>query len=222
MQITHEEARTLIQFNADRPLDGIAKERLEDHLASCLECRSHAVKIQEVETTLAAVMKRRWANQPLVRSTQVVGSRKQSKFTQDVVFATRMVAMGVICIAFLFNIWQFTQSAGSGSNPTSASIPPVPTPSLYSTTTHVITDECGQLLYTVQENDTLAVIAQKFSVSMEEIVLFNDLGGEAIRPSMQLSIHMCSPTPDMPGTVTTTFTPLLGHTTSTPMNGPTQ
>ena len=77
MQITHEEARRLIQFDADETLNGIERNLLEDHLNSCLECRRYAGRIQEVESILGHMMRRRWNQQFLPHPASVTAPRKK-------------------------------------------------------------------------------------------------------------------------------------------------
>ncbi len=144
-------------------------------------------------------------------------------FTQSIFFATRIVAMGVICVAFLFNVWQFTQSGRQRATPPAAEIPLIPTPSLQSTGTQATDQTCEFIYYEVKENDTIESIATRFSVPAGEIRATNHLRTETLNTSMKLSIPVCSPTPPgTPNIVTTTFTPLLGPNTLTPMNTPTQ
>jgi LysM repeat protein len=82
---------------------------------------------------------------------------------------------------------------------------------------------CGPIRYEVRKNDTLESIAAQFSTSVEEIIQANHLRTATLNTSMKLSIHDCSSTPlGIAQTVTTTFTPLLGPTTLTPVNSPTQ
>jgi hypothetical protein len=222
MQISHENARKLIQFDADQALKDFEKRLLADHLAVCLECSEYARRVQELELTLTSVMQKRWNKQTLPLSPQVFNAKEKPKFIQSFLFATRIIAMGVICIAFLFNIWQFTQSGGRGSPVPAASIPPVPTPSIFSTTTDATDEQCSRIMYAVQENDTLQSIASQFSISTEAIITANHLTGNSVHASMILSIPLCGETPGTPRTATITFTPLLDPTTSTPVKGPTQ
>lgn len=222
MQITHETARRLIQFSADEALQESDKKLLEEHLASCAECQGYAGRIEELELALTALMRKRWNRQPLPQPTWAARPKRNSKWIQDLAFATRIAAMGLVCIAFLFNIWQFTRSAGQGSGPVSASVPPIPTPSVFSTTTKTMDRKCEQFLYTVRENESLDEIANRFSVSTDDILTAGDLAVETLIPSMTLKIPLCGPTPHTPGAITTTFTPLLNPATSTPLTRPTQ
>jgi hypothetical protein len=98
----------------------------------------------------------------------------------------------------------------------------MPTPSVQttqSTTALAAFENCELVLYPVQEDDTLARIADQFSVSEEEIMAINSLQTKAIDPSMELAIPVCNFTPTgtvHPATFTTTYTPDLGPSTSTP------
>jgi len=131
--------------------------------------------------------------------------------------------MGVICLAFLFNIWQFTQSGSQRATPPAAEIPLIPTPSLQSTRIQATDQTCESIHYEVKEDDTIESIAQRFSVPAEEILSTNHLRAETLKPSMKLSIPVCSPTPqETPNIVTTIFTPLLGPNTLTPIHMSTQ
>jgi spore germination protein YaaH len=130
--------------------------------------------------------------------------------------------MGIICIAFLFNIWQFTRSSGTGSSQPSTNAFPAPTPSIQFTGTTVSSQKCDQILYPVQEDDTLESIAHQFSITKAELLAANNISLESLRPAIRLRIPICGTTPVGKTTVTTTLTPLLGSTPSTPVNGPTQ
>jgi LysM repeat protein len=223
MSITHEEARRLIQFRADDALKALEKNILEAHLTTCQECQHYAAVIRDLETTLQPLMQRKWNQHPLPHSTAKVVSSKSSGFIQNIFFATRIAAVGVICIAFLFNIWQFTQTGLQRTNPPSADIPLIPTPSVQSTTTNVIHQKCEPILYEVRNDDTLESIANQFSISAIEIMEANQLRTGTLIPSMKISIPACTPTPSgKSNTATTTFTPVLGPTTLTPANSPTQ
>ena len=223
MSITHEEARRLIQFRADDALKGVETNLLETHLSSCLECQNYAQSFDDLQSTLQHLMHRKWNQYPLPLSASQTTSKKSISVTQHLSFATRIAAMGVICIAFLFNIWQSTQSGRQRTGPHQAEIPMIPTPSLQSTTTKVTDQNCETITYQVRENDTLKKIAAQFALTAEEIIRENNLRTWSLDTSMLLSIPVCSSTPSgTPNTITTTFTPLLGSNTLTPVNGPTQ
>jgi hypothetical protein len=223
MPITHEEARRLIHLRADEALKSMDDNPLQAHLRSCVECQNYAASIHDLESTLQPLLQRRWNQIPLPLSTENVVSRNHIRLTQSLFFATRIVALGVICIAFLFNIWQFAGSGKRDANPPSAEIPLIPTPSMHSTTTKVMEKMCASVLYEVRQNDTLDSIAIHFSVSRDEILQANHLAKATLATGMKLSIPVCSPTPSRtPDTIITTYTPLLGSSTITPADGTTQ
>ena len=226
MQITHEQAHRLIQFHADQSLTDMEKDLLDKHLHACQECSQYAGSIQELESNLRPMMQRRWNQQPLPRPTVRLVRSQKSKITEDILLATRIAAMCVICMAVLINIWQFTQSSAQepGGPSVSVSVPPVPTPSLQTTSTTVTMQECRQILYPVQEGDTLEGIASQFSITKQEITSINELGtNQILTTSIVLKIPLCNSTPaGTPRTVTTLFTPLTNTTTTTPVGRPTQ
>jgi LysM repeat protein len=219
MQITHEEAHKLIQFNVDEALDAQQKSTLFAHLKDCIECRAYAEGIQEIESILLPVMKRRWNISPIPLSIQAILARKTSRAQANIILATRTAAIGVVFLALMFSAWQFALSGGQVSSPLPVgSILPVPTPSAQSTSTKSMSpNNCGEVRYVVRESDTLESIAHRFLVSKEVIVVANRLKTEAIHPAMELIIPICGSTPV--GTVTlfsTTYTPSISPVASTP------
>jgi hypothetical protein len=223
MLITHEEARKLIQFRADDALKDAERNLLEVHLRTCADCQKYATDTNDLESTLQHLLQRRWDRQPLPLSPEKAVSATPIDFTQSIFFATRIVAMGVICVAFFFNVWQFTQTGRQRATPPAAEIPMIPTPSLQSTGTQATDQTCDSIYYEVKEDDTVESIATRFSIPAEDIRATNHLTTGPLNTSVKLSIPVCSPTPSRtPHTVTTTFTPLLGPNTLTPANGPTQ
>src|SRR5512133_2668795 len=218
MSITHEEARRLIQFSTDKSLHGFEKELMDVHLETCGECRGYAKSIQELELVLRPMMQNRWNSFPLPLSRNEKRLHLNSHFVHKLILATRIAAMGVICIAFLFNIWQFTRPTGQPSNDSSAVSLPAPTPSFQSTSTTISEQNCAPFLYDVQQGDTLDSIAKQFLVTRAEILRDNNIRVDSLNPPMKLMIHTCSPTPtNTQNTATTVFTPWSTSTTSTPM-----
>ncbi len=222
MQVTHEEARKLIQHNADGALNPQEKNALFAHLKDCLECRTYAEEIKEVENILVPLMKKQWNLQPAPLSSSVMSVRKNSKTQASTILATRMAAIGIVFLAFIFSAWQFALSNRRMPSQLPVNIPMVPTPSAQSTNTKSSSQNCAGMLYVVQENDTLEGIAQRFAVSEEEIMAINNMRTERVNVSMKLMIPVCNSTPT--GTVnptifSTTYTPSIRPITSTPTGG---
>jgi hypothetical protein len=220
MQITHEEAHRLIQFNADEPLHADERMMLSRHLEACLECRVFAEGIKEVESLLLPVMKKRWDLPPLPLSIAAIRGERKTKTDTNIILATRIAAVSVVLLAFIFSVWQFTLSGGQGSSQMPVGALPVPTPSTQSTSTKVTFQTCQEMLYVVQEHDTLESIADQFSTSKEEIMAANRMITETVNPNMELVVPIfCNFTPTgtiNPTTHATAYTPSQGPTTSTP------
>jgi LysM repeat protein len=92
----------------------------------------------------------------------------------------------------------------------------VPTPSVESTNTSASPGGCYQIRYTVQADDTLASIAEQFSVSKDELIASNHLQTASIHPGMALIIPACNFTPTGVVTRSTTLTPAIHSATSSP------
>lgn len=219
MQITHEEARTLIQFNADNALNSQEKVDLSAHIEECMECRAYADEIKEVENILLPVMTRQWNIQPIPLSIGTIYAKRNATIRTSMILATRMLAIGAVLLAFIFSVWQFTVSGAGEASPVPMSVPPVPTPSTQSTSTKITFQNCAAVLYTVQENDTLESIAYQFTTSREDLMAANHLNTEMVSIGMELIVPDCHFTPTgtiHPATLTTTYTPSISPTTFTP------
>ena len=221
MPITHEQAQKLIQLNLDQTLSREESATLIAHLSSCRQCAAYASEIKEVTNLLSPLMKRRGNVQPAPLSVRTL-IEKSEKLQLRSILAMRTAAASLVVMALFFSAWQFLLSVPSPSSRMSSAIPPAPTPSNPTTqtvSTELTHEGCAVLLYTVQEQDTLASIAEQFSVSEQTILEVNRLEAEAVRASMELMIPICHFTPTgtfHAATFTTTLTPVLNFKTSTP------
>lgn len=221
MQITHKQARTLIQFSHDSILPSAERAALSSHLQDCDECQVYAQEIKDVERLLLPVMKRQWNVQPIPLSiTALMGRSKRT--TANNLLTIRKTAISLIMMVLFFSAWQYVVSGVPASGETALAIPPVPTPSVLSaqlTKTQLTREGCVMRLHTTQEHDTLASIARQFSVSEASIVKLNHLKVEVVPPGMELMILICNSTPTgtfHAATFTTTDTSIIGSMTSTP------
>ena len=220
MQITHDQAHTLIQLNIDRALSQQQKAVLFEHLQDCPECQIYAGEIKEVENILTPLMKRQWNVEPAPLSIEALLGVRSPKTNASHLVTTRIAALSVMVVALLFSVWQFMASTVTAYPPVPIGVPPIPTPSAQrpqSTSTTISFEECQMLIYTVQQSDTLAGIAARFSVPEAEIRAANQLTTATVGESMRLIIPLCKSTPT--GTfdpLPTTFTPVCSPTTSTP------
>jgi hypothetical protein len=217
MQITHEEAHKLIQFNADDALKPLEKNTLLTHLETCTECQAYANSMRGMESILRPLLQRKWDQQPVPLSVSSVTVQRDDRISNRMFMATRIAAIGMICVTFVLSIWQLTISNQRTQSPLLASVPPVPTPSTQLISTTGTVEQCENRLYSVKETDTLESIAFLFSLSKEEIMAANGMKTEILSTGMEITVRVCTSTPT--GTVsalTTTYTPAIRLIPSTP------
>jgi predicted anti-sigma-YlaC factor YlaD len=222
MQITHEQAQKLIQLHMDQALNSQESAVLSAHLRDCRDCQTYANEVSEVKRLLPSLLKKQWARTPAPLSIKALAEKKLKRQSSINLLTTRTAAIGFVVIALFFSVWQFASSGSAVSNPLPLMAPPVPTPltqTALSIDTTMTLENCKLVLYIVQGNDTLAGIADQFSVPEEEILAANSLEAKAVRPAMELVVPICNFTPTgtvHPATFTTTYTPIIQLNTSTP------
>ena len=222
MQITHDQARKLIQFSLDGILQAAEKATLSAHLQNCTDCRDYANELNEIETIVLPVMKKQWSARHIPLSIPLLAQSQSPRLNASNFLTIRSAAISLFLFALFFSAWQFVFSGPSMSGTVPLVIPSAPTPSsqtAQSTNTEITLDNCEMMVYRVQANDTLAVIANRFLVSEDEIMETNQLKTGAVSVSMELMIPLCNFTPTgtiHPATFTTTYTPIMHPTTSTP------
>jgi xanthine/uracil permease len=217
MQITHEEAHRLIQFDTDHALRSNEKRDLVAHLEACEECKFYVESIQEIGSVLRPFLQRNWNKQPIPLSVATVTGKRNQALSQRAFMATRIAVIGVICISFVFSVWQFAVSSHSTPQMSLLTVPPMPTPSTRTVSMTSTSSNCVGIPYLVKEKDSLGSIAEHFAVSEEDILTTNRLTREAFRTGVEIIVPACTSTPT--GTVnaeTTTYTPSSGPITSTP------
>ena len=217
MQFTHEQARKLIHFASDGGISISQQQLLDSHLTSCMECQQYATSIKNMESILRPLLQRHWSGQPVPLSISMLTSRTYPKTSDSMILATRIAAVSVMFVVFMFSAWQFALSKSISSSPISASVQPIPIPStstqVVSTTTQ--TQKCAEIEYVVHENDTIEDIATRFMVSKDELMTANNMKTKRVQIGMRLTIPDCNYTPTA-NVLTTTFTPILSPITSTP------
>ena len=72
MQITHGEARRLIEYDSDYALDSEKQKALAAHLHECKACRLHLIEMNDVENILRGVMQKHWNQHPLPLSMDAI------------------------------------------------------------------------------------------------------------------------------------------------------
>ena len=219
MQITHAEAHKLIQFSLDEALKPQERNILQMHLNDCMECRAFVEELKDLKDLLMPVMKRHWAIQPAPLLIEALTNKKKPALRASMILVTRTAIISIVFAAFVFSAWQFTHPGSQAFTPVPVSVLPIPTPSGQSTSTKSSAQDCEETIYQIQENDTLEIIALKFSIAKDKLMAFNNLSTESIHAKMDLLIPICTSTPTgtiRPSTLTITFTPVSGPGTSTP------
>ena len=217
--ITHAEARRLINFNSDQVLDVGSYSILNAHLNACVECRSYASELDEVENILRT-LKQKWNQHPApLHIVQIKSQNKNVSFgLAKNLTMTSMTMMVLAVIVMSIGIWQFS-ILNSALPATPLMAIPIPTPSTYLTSAKATILNCDYVPYQVQANDTLDNIALQFSVPKETIMDLNGMKEEKIEPGTQLSIPLCNHTPTVtinaPNT-TITISPQFEPITLTP------
>jgi hypothetical protein len=219
MQITHEEAHRLIQFDADGELKPQQRNLLASHFQECATCQQYADSIVTMESILRPMLQRNWdqEHRPLPLTTLM--AKEKSRGSDRLLMATRIAAMAVAFLAFFASAWNLTLSSRRTPTPFLQSVPVIPTPFTSTMTAGTQTgfENCTVTSYTVQENDTLASIADRFAIPAEHIRQMNPIRSETLTSGQLLSIPLCNLTPANPtASHTTTFTPVLYSSTTTP------
>jgi hypothetical protein len=219
MQITHEEAHKLIQFSMDQALAPQERKTLQAHLADCLECRGFADQLSELRKLLLPTMRNHWNLRPAPLSLETLKNKRKLQLQRSNLLVTRTALISLVFAAFIFSTWQFSHSGRQMGTPIPLNVLPLATPSGESTSTLLSIQDCVEMKYQVQQNDTLESIAAQFSVPKEQIMTLNNLKTEILNPDLELRLAVCKPTSTSTvaaSTQTTTFTPVIGSTTSAP------
>lgn len=219
MQITHQEARALIQYERDRALGGQSREALAAHLRVCAECRLYAEEIHLVETILGTLLHQAWDVHPTPLPVGPLVGRRSAKIHRGAFLAMRMLVMSLLFATLVFSAWQFSLPVPAEPAHMPVNVLAAPTPSALSTSTQILFEDCRFVHYRVREQDTLAEIAAQFSVSEEAIAALNRLGTQGLPVSTELRIPLCSLTPTGtvdPAVFETTYTPAHSPAASTP------
>jgi hypothetical protein len=217
MQITHEEARRLIQFKADNGLNPASAEKLDMHLKTCTECRGYFNAVKDTESVLRQTLRKQWDIRPLPLSLDAIQAKANFKTGWNFLVTTRTALLGIVFAMFAFITWQSLASGTASYQMPSGAVPLIPTPSTQYTVTNTLQNDCKEIRYIVQEGDTLDGIARQFLVSRESILLANHLTDETLIPSRELILTICGSTPTStlhPPTLT--ITPISETLSTTP------
>jgi hypothetical protein len=217
MEVTHQEARSLIQFRADQALNEDKMEMLAVHLKDCGECADYADEIQETELTLRTTLRKHWNVRPLPLEMKDIKAKLLPISWLNDLLTTRKALIGIMLLFFVFGFWQISSTRYNSSSRI-VGMSPIPTPSFLMTSTQNNFATCQKVRYEVHQNDSLESIARRFLVSKEAILIINNLQPNAATLPTELIIPLCESTPT--GTThppaSTTNTPSLEFISYTP------
>ena len=128
MQITHKEARRLIQFKADNGLSASSDENLNAHLKACTECRAYSDSLKDTESVLRQTMHKQWGIRPLPIQMNAIYAKVNPRGSISILVTTRTTLIGIAFVMFAFITWQ------SITNNTSSLQPPLGTPGAHTRT----------------------------------------------------------------------------------------
>ncbi|MBI5294841.1 MAG: LysM peptidoglycan-binding domain-containing protein [Chloroflexi bacterium] len=222
--ISHIQARALLDLAADLSLPLNERDSLDGHLSACDECRRYAGELAEVE----GVLRQSLASNLETRKVQLsVGeilrqTRPYGAIQPALRFASRFAATPILILVLLAVTLALglPRLTGGGTDPArtlTATALLVPTPSARITSTLLTRPECETILYQVQGGDSLEDIAQKFSISRDILMAYNNLTAESL--PAQLDIPLCYATPlvgSQTPASTVTITPQAEYTLRTP------
>ena len=215
--LTHLKAQYLLQAAADSILTPLDETDLTGHLAKCEECRHYAEHLSKLQDDLRRITRYRWNHINATLSADEIKNRSAIVKTQAYnmqILGKFSVAMVVFAILFILTINISSTIKGTPAAISVLSLTPAegtvltPTPSITGTVTNSLVQECNDIAYVVQENDTLEIIAARHSVSKETIKQHNGLAADMLTVNMVLVIPICERTPaNSTRTPTTTATP---------------
>ena len=186
---SHSHFHKLVQASLDRPLVEAERSLLEAHLAGCPACRRYASDLGALENGLSRLTKKRWPAGPgpdprILRNIQL-RSRRVAMRKWIFRIAGGVVLIGIFIFVFsgvLSGLQSRTPSQpAAGSSAAETATPEVDQPTV----------ACQDVLYTVQDHDTVLLIATNFGVTAASIEDRNGLANDSLRPGMSLVIPLC-------------------------------
>ena len=226
-EITHQEARSLLNAAADQFLRSEDKLKMDGHISSCKECNEYAGHLTALEISLRRVLHSSWDHhKPVNLDAQTIINPTPSKLIWSSLFGptsalgkTAIIVVLLLGYFVITNIFRIQNPASSNETLTMLPTPneflstyaQSPTPTAQHSSTKSISQTCETFIYHVQKSDTLEKIAFQFGISQELIQEYNNLNPNTIFTGMELAIPLCSSTPSRTATNpinTITFTPI--------------
>ncbi len=207
----HQKVQALLQSSADKRLVPQEQLLLDGHLAECVECRSYARGLDELQDGLRRVMRQQWQAAYTPAPLQTIKERSRRAALQNRISSAigRLAVLPVVAIVFMMTMRMATPqtlAVGLTSAGTPGAAFHTPTPTSHLTATRLVTQEfvvqdCEHVTYAVQPGDSLDGIAARYDVSRQVIMGYNGLANDNLAAGMQLVIPLCGALPA--GTTTT-------------------
>jgi hypothetical protein len=212
MKLSHAEAHQLIQQSVDTPLPQDKEDLLDFHLQNCPDCGVYRNQINDVETVLRSTMNKHWSASPAsFDADAITGKVKASPQGR---LGTQLVMISLTIMLVMFGAWRLVNTSVIPATIAPLQISPIPTPSTLHART--LAPNCEEVVYTVQEGDTFAGIASRFSTTAEIIMDWNQIQPDALMVGNRISIPVCiTPSATVHSTtLTLTFSPAPSITSS--------
>lgn len=209
MSISHEEAHKLIQFKADGGLSPGPQAKLVAHLNECEDCRAYSIRLASIASILKTTLHKQWNKTSLPLPMDAIYGKTNSRWSTAAILTMRKTLIGAAFMFFAFMAWHSMVPRVTSQQYPSGTLPLIPTPSIQYSVTNTSQNECQNIIYRLQDGDTLEGIAKRFSVQAEAILLVNNMTSTTLTSIQEIVIPVCETTP-----TSTTYPPTF---TSTPM-----
>jgi LysM repeat protein len=180
------------------PLDQTMKAKFDLHIAECAECREDLILFHKLQNaTRNKSIETNWYK--LSNSQLVSNVRNRIQYRQFLPSLLRPLP-GLVWIIVTFLMvallsWGIVRLRAEYNIEPANSAQPFPT-RLTPTESYQGSKDCRNIIYTVDEGNTLLAISAYFNVAVDAIWRENNLGNDPVlKPGMSLSIPFCGWTP---------------------------
>lgn len=217
-EISHQQAQTYLQTATDESLRADEKALLDAHLLGCGVCRAYANEIARLESALRTTMQHRWDVPSLpLRLDQILNWQKTTSLRRvPSMLAAPILVVLLVLFAVTLTRGQLTSRVNAATASATVVVTTVPTPSAQLTHINTAIAKCTNVIYTIQDGDTLESISAAYSISKEEITEYNNLESEQLTPFAYLILPICDHQTTSTPSTTLTYTPSISANSLTP------
>jgi hypothetical protein len=207
-EITHQEAKSLLQESIDQILETDDLSTLEAHLENCVECCNYANNLNDLESGLRRILHAQLDDQrPNLNMQAIITPTMNFTWTSffNPAYVQGKATISItLLLGYLIIVNFFGRQFPIAVTRTPTMIPTPytstlainisPTPPIQSSLLSMATQGCDTIIYVIQENDTLDKIARHFGVSKNIISTYNNLITDDLYTGGELSIPVCGQT----------------------------